>query len=576
MSLVASLRALKGSDVPTRAKRRRIARAMMAKIRGYPEQRTMVQQALRDGPPLMCIQANRRAGKTEGDGTAILAKMVAEDGYTVVQITQLLPLPTQQWWDRKGTTSAIVLLREHGLLEHATVRRAQGHIKAISFPWGSELNVIVIANEGDIQKIRGLTAHLFWCDEAQDISLLGAALPSGILPQLADFGGRVILSGTPGYDSESYFGRVAQGVIEDYGHAEVWSWQNPAFGATFEERWHTIVDRAIKPGAERYRLSPAALSRIRALTEAEIMELRTAREGPLRELRESLDDVLLREQFGLWAGVSSRQVFQWNRLQSGGMYWCRANELYGSELPKATTLAKRVALLPQLDYAAGRRPHDWQASVGYDVGDKPDPTAIVVWLRSDTCPHIYELWSEIHYEQPDGWLLSRLGEVLENIEQFPNIRISRIVADMSGDRAGTRREWDYQLARRVRQRVPVILPNKHNKPGQIRALNLDLENDLLYVVQGSPLDIEGRYLRYRPADADVDVYVPKIWKRREVVLPNGTHVRPGDHCLDATRYCLRDFRGGKLPEHDPTDRSVKAWLSSRKRHDVAVRRGRRR
>lgn len=604
MSVLAGLRQLTGGGVPSQQNRRRIARRMMQKVRGYPEQRAMVQQALRDGPPLTCIQANRRAGKTEGVGTALVAQLVAEDGYTIVQLTQHLPLPTQQWWDRKGTTSALDLLRENGLLEHATIRRAMGHIKSITFPWGSALNIIVIANESDIQKIRGLTAHVFWIDEAQDVSLLGAALPSGVLPQLADFGGRVILSGTPGHDRESYFGRVAQGVIEDYGQASVWSWQNPAFGATAEERWHTIVDRAIKPGRERYRLSPDALGRIRAMTPADIQQLRSARVSrgaekqrgtaqtsplankpqhltapqELSEFAHSLDDVLLREQFGLWAGDSARQVFQWSRLTSGNRYWCRASAMYGAELPLATTLAERAKLLPTIPYAAGAAPHKWVASIGVDIGYKPDPAAVVVWLRADTCPHLYELWSEIHYEREDSWLLARVGQLIEEIEELGSIEISRIVADMGGDRAGTRKEWGLQLARRVRRELPIVLPLKHDKPAQIRALNLDLENDLLQVVEGSPLDIEGRYLRYRPADADIDTYTPKIWKRREVVLPNGKHVRPGDHCLDGTRYCLPDFHAGKAPTHDPTDLSVDAWLKHRADEDERQRRkrGRRR
>ena len=98
MSVLANLQHLSGGGgVPNKAKRRKIARRMMAKVRGYPEQRLMVQQALRDGPPLMCIQANRRGGKTEGDGTGITAMLVAEDNFKVVQLTPFLPSPTKAW-----------------------------------------------------------------------------------------------------------------------------------------------------------------------------------------------------------------------------------------------------------------------------------------------------------------------------------------------------------------------------------------------------------------------------------------------------------------------------------------------
>lgn len=449
---------------PTRAERQRFAAVMTAETRAYPEQWQLGRICVEGPDPLVVVEANRRAGKTQGIGTAVQERLITQDNYKAIQVTHNLEAPTKQWWDRKGATSGLDLLGSWAT--HAHIHRAGlGAIKSITFPWGSQLSIIVVQTVGDVDKLRGLTADLYWVDEAQDVTALSAALTSGIFPTLADSGGRVILSGTPGLDPESYYGRAVRGAQADdigsaWAAASVWSWENPAFGATTRERWKTIVDRTLRPAADSYRLDPATLERLAALTPEELPQLREATDGPLKGLRDGLDDRVKREYFAVWSGSSSPAVFPaWTSVR----YWARENDLFGRELDLIpSSIAERVKVLPHPTIAPlhprdGQRPdpRPWQTVVTADMGYDPDPVAIGVLASHPGRPGVkYELLSETHLRMPDGDVFGRLAEIVTEL-QTAGVTVSTVVADLSGDRAGTRAEWDRALVRRVREKVPV-------------------------------------------------------------------------------------------------------------------------
>ena len=241
--------------------RENIAQSILEPTLGYPSQLKLWE--LLQSDPMVCAQANRRAGKTEGLGRPVLAAAIARDNWTCVIASKTLSAPTLNWLDRTGRPSAMGLLREHGLIgpghaasKYVKVRRTQGSIVSIKFvQWGSEIRVIDVGREDLIGKHDGQTAHLWWFDEAQNISCLHQVLADLVNPTLQDHGGGIALTGTPGVEVDSYFGQVSQGKAPGWERAHLASWQNPRFGATFDERWAHIYRTYLYPSRSAYMLT---------------------------------------------------------------------------------------------------------------------------------------------------------------------------------------------------------------------------------------------------------------------------------------------------------------------------------
>ena len=154
------------------------------------------------------------------------------------------------------------------MLEYATIKRAgDGSVKSIRFEWGSALYVHQFAGQSDIDDKAGFNADLYLADEAQYLELLPLVLRQLVLPTLADSGGQVILAGTPGREVGSFFHRVASGDDAGWSHQHFFSWHNPVFGATHEERWHRIVDTILAPSKNLYGLTSEDTDRLRSLDE---------------------------------------------------------------------------------------------------------------------------------------------------------------------------------------------------------------------------------------------------------------------------------------------------------------------
>jgi hypothetical protein len=501
--------------------------------------------------------------------------MIARDDYVVCIVAPRLLAPSEHWLDRAGGDSAVSLIHDHGLDGHSTIQRQAGAIKSIRFAWGSELRVYDLGDASKIEKIRGVRAHLWIADEAQGQTHLPRALAEAIMPTLADWGGQIIATGTPGRETDSWFRRVVEGDEEGWSRLHLWTWSNPAFGADPEERWQRVIDRVIAPARRRYKLTAEDVSLLRGLGESSLMTIAMSGDvaPEIQDVLDRCDAALLREFFGRWVASSSDYVFDWHLLGQENHYWCRQDDMWGSDAPLITSISDRVAALPRLPTGAAMQ---WRASIGQDIGWH-DASATVVWVWSPTCPHAYELWSEAHVERTDTQVFERLAEIVDEV-CAAGVHVDRVYGDLSGDRVGTQKDWDRRLRARLRRTgAPlVVAPKKAGADEQRYALNLDLQAGLLRIVAGSPLDVEGRHLRYRPTDEE---HAPsQIWKRREVVLPDGRHTRPGDHCLDAARYAMQglghlrgqtptaeDLRPKSQVEMSPAERRARARQGRRRR-----------
>lgn len=560
MSALARIRKADKSagKIPSAERRRDIAREILAPVKAYPEQWALARALLKH--PQVAVRKNRRAGGTEGVGRTILARCIAESGWSCSILTKHLAAPTINWLERAGV-SAMSLIRDAGLGRFVRVSRQAGSIKRIVFPWpdgDSEIRVYELGQEASIEKIRGSRAHLYWPDEMQSIEHAPAAIDI-VLPTLADFGGHIAATGTPGKEIDSYFRRITDGTEPQWHRVELFSWDNPAFGSCFADRWARIIDTAVLPGMARFGLTHGDLELMRTFTHAECLALALGADDQLRpavaEWLERVKPALLREYFGRWVVAHEEYVYDWYARDD--LYYCRQTDLWlGTEQqPWGRTMAERVALLPMLDTGRGWRKRDWRAVVGKDIGTYPDPAAWTVWAYTMDHPRAYEVWSEKIWHLGDSEMFAHTKRLITEASDL-GLRVTGVVADVKGMREGTRLDWDRQLKLRLPDGVK--RPRWNVSPQRIMAFNLDLGAGVLGVAAGSPLDIEGRHLRYRINQAGKS----EVWVKRPVALPDGTvldgdgdNQPPGDHCLDTSLYALDELRHiwGKEPpkEHVP-------------------------
>jgi hypothetical protein len=321
----------------------------------------------------------------------------------------------------------------------------------------------------------------------------------------------------------------------------------------------------------RFGLVAGDLELMAGFTRAECVAIGVGADDQLRpaivEWLERVKPALLREYFGRWVVASEEYVYDWYARDD--LYFCRHTSLWlGTEaLPMASTMAARVALLPMVDTARGWKRREWRAVIGKDIGTYPDPAAWTVWAYSYDHPRAYEIWSEKQWHLGDSEMFARTKQIIEDAGDL-GVRVTGVVADVKGMREGTRIDWDRQLKLRLPDGVR---RPRHNVGAQrILAFNLDLGAGVLAVAAGSPLDIEGRHLRYRLNQAGN----PEIWVKRPVSLPDGTvldgtgdNQPPGDHCLDASLYALDDLRHiwGREPEREQLPITVQEALHSERR-----------
>jgi hypothetical protein len=519
------------STALTREARQELADRVLASVARYPEQAAAL-RAMASGRQSV-LQANRRAGKTQGIMRWVLAQMLCRDSWLCVVITYHLAGPTDNFLDNGQDDCLLAVLRQLGLVRGRdyVVRRHGEYVKRIRFTWGSELRVVDAGSIRALDKSRGSAAHLYWADEAQSQPYLALMLAQIVGPARADHSARVVLSGTPSADVDSFFGRVCLGIEPGWERCELWSWNNPRFGSTVAERWQHLLSETILTQRGNYGITPANENTLRALTADELRAIARGRDHGLRpEVREMLSQVtadLLREHFGRWMYRVSEHVFAWRHPD---LYFGRLAGVDGAE-PIADTMRQRFALLP---HRPGRQ---WRAAIGMDIGTTA-PAAWLVMAFADDHPTAYELWSEKQEGLDDGQMFDRLVAIMDEVEGL-GVQIAGIIADNKGMRLGTGKYWDRQL----RHRLPdgVRIPKAVAIDGRIIAANLDLGAGRIRIVRGSPLDVEGANLRWKVRElGSLAPPVPDV--ERFITLPDGRMYQPGDHVLDCLCYTMQDLR----------------------------------
>ena len=218
------------------SERTAIATDALRRVRAYPSQFAVV-RAIASAKQSATVTP-RRTGKSTALSCWIFARTVARDGYIVRILTEVLAAPTDNFLDCGDKPSFMDLVEDYGLGSHCRVIHAAGSIKSIRFSWGSEIHVEDIGSLRAIQRKRGFSAHLYICDEAQAVTLLGVALKKLVRPTMADHDAQLALFGTPGEDVDSLLFMIAHSDDGAWLVRRFYSWDNPHFGAMRLAAYH--------------------------------------------------------------------------------------------------------------------------------------------------------------------------------------------------------------------------------------------------------------------------------------------------------------------------------------------------
>lgn len=509
------------------------------------------------GARQIAIVTPRRSGKSDAFMRWVAARVFSRDKYVVRIISSSLSAPSDNFLDCSHQESFLDLVIKYGLMPYCHIKRAAGSVKRIRFTWGSEIHVEDVGTIPAIDRKRGFSANLYWADEAQSIALLALVLKDLVRPTMADHDGQLVLTGTPGNEIDSLFYLACNDDDGTWATARYYSWQNPHFGATDEERWAKLCDYVIIPGRHEYALSDDDIEKLCALTQEEREQIANGEErGELAEWVKTLDVDLLREVFGRWVFGGKSYVYRWYEAQQ--LYWAQVSKpIYQpdkdkllSDLVLADTLFERIAQLPKRQVFNDWKPRTWYAVVSADPGTEhgPSGSAFVVLVYSEGYEYALELWSEV---QDDFHLSETLQHAAKLVEilQDNGVQVTTVVGDFTSTGVSPR-QWSEEFGARLPSNVMLQMPKKAHKREQTAILNLDLMSGKLKLIAGDALDAEGRNLRYKPFKPEKGGD-PVIDKWRQVTLPNSQTKRLGDHCLDALRYAapfVPTLFKQKLPE----------------------------
>lgn len=497
--------------------RQRAASAILGPLAEYPAQLELAHKVGVD--PMLAVGGPRRSGKTEAPGRISTSLCLANDGYTVVIGSSTLAGPTVNWLDRTGRPSCVALLREHGFLpprnarnpwasQWCRVSHSQGAIKSIKFSWGSEIRVIDVGQMHLLDKHRGQTCHLWWFDECQSIAPLPSVLNDIVNPTVLDHGATILLTGTPGVEIDSMFGQIAMGKMPEYQRMHLATWQNPRYGATFQDRWDYVIAKVIGGKKTQYQLSDYDVARFARMSETEVEAVRHGSEdAETTKWLATLLPSFLREIMGRWVGDYGSLVYFWN----DSIYWAE----------REPDIEEAIEKLPPI---AGQ----WKAVIGHDIGWSKGSMSWVVLVWADHHPCAYQIFSHVEKRMPEHEEFAFTERLIDRLKDA-GFAVAGLVVDMVGMLAPTYASWDQTL--RARIGLPVTLPRKSGLLQRIKAINLDLARGHLKVCKGGALDIEGQHLRWHPEKAGI------IDVGRQVSIGNKPCI-PGDHALDGCRYAF--------------------------------------
>lgn len=323
----------------------------------------------------------------------------------------------------------------------------------LSLPNGAILQLVGADDARQVNKLRGTPFHELWPDEAQKLRHLDPLINEVASASQKDFGGSVILTGTPSEDISSLFYRITR---QDGKRDQGWEVHegsvidNPWFGATPEERYQRVI------------------------------------QAELDRTGKSVDDpTIQREYFGRWVLSDARYVYPVHRVPPHELHFAPVRAFGDGRID----IAEAVKDLPLDQYG---RPREWRFGIGADLGYSPDPFAIVVWAFAAGHRGLYEVGSWCKTKLIPDQQLAELERVYRDACLFGPV--AEFVADAGGAK-GVVAGW--ALGYQERTGIPISEAKKSNKRTHIDLLGGDIESRRVFLRAGGVLSQEMHALPWK-------------------------------------------------------------------------------
>ena len=334
-----------------------------------------------------------------------------------------------------------------GLIFHETDKR-------VETPWGTDILLFAAHDKDSPAALRGDAYSLVLLDECKDFGAhFEELLVEAVLPGLGDYGGTLVLAGTPGSVLNGIFYRVTTGQYSQFESqpvADADEAKGPNLNELADETaW--FVARWIKSDNE---FLPAAERDLDRVWRSSYRILGLSKDSPK----------FRREQLAEWCTDDTERVYLYDQVRNG---W--------------------EGMLPE-------GPHEWLYCLGVDLGER-DANAFVVGAFAKTCRNLFIV---DQYAKP-GMSIDEIAEKIRDYERKYGSFVF-MVADTGGYGRGI--VTDLQN----RHGIPVEAADKgKNKLGNIQQMNSDFLSGRIRCNKDTPLAAEWLRLvkKIRPTDLKV-------------------------------------------------------------------------
>jgi hypothetical protein len=424
---------------------------MLADI--HPEARAVIDDPSR----LVAVRGTRRSGKSRSFIRKMLKVGATVPHARVFYFNETIGECERIVWVGNGRDGLLTLNDRYRLGGHPNQTK-----HTLTFPRGGVIELIGADDLRSVNKARGTASHLVVIDEAQKMPHLQPLIQDSLGASMLDYGGQIVLAGTPSEDVAGLFYEVTN---DEEPPPAGWSphvlnvTMNPFFGATAEERFaRTVVQFCQDHGLD-------------------------------------LDHpTVLREWFAKWVKEDARFTYAAHQVPEHRL--CYAEPRWKEEPRWRKSDQGRPLFLEGgvVDFEAALRDlppgPEWKFTLSADLGYLPDPFAYVLWAWSWEWEELLEVASWAQTEMDSDDQLAHLMMVAGHAP--PAI----VTGDVGGANKPTGKGWSKRWNERFG--YGLVEAEKSHKYEAQQLFNTDLRKGRIRVRRGSPLHEQLKRVRWLP------------------------------------------------------------------------------
>lgn len=450
----------------------------------YPKQRDFFTSKAKR----RATKKTRRSGATAGGCRELVARSLETPGHRATYITGTLKDARKRAWENDTRTGFVDVIRAHGRrrdeagVESYDLAGIVAYIRKgdllIDFSNGSQIDLFGADTAGMAERLRGIAKHVYWIDEAQDLSGLADLYKAVIVAAMSDYDGECWLTGTPGRDCAGMFYEVTtddEQPLTGWVVHRIAATDNPMFGrVTWSDGgvWSVIDNTGIEHGPYPDE----------ATAEEAAKGIRWERSAgaAIRDNGWKDDDPdLLREYYARWVKSDSRYVYALHRVPEHEIVYAPVR-LGANGFPDLRAALRDLPGSVQL--------REYYTALGADLGTRA-AFAFVVWAWSLKDPILYELAS---WKRP-GLDYDEMAAFLNDVRG--QINLSMITADAGGGGKPAVMGWSKRWVDRYG--IPIIEATKQNKRIAQNQLNTDIRKGYIKLRKDSVLMNEWKVHRWK-------------------------------------------------------------------------------